>query len=283
MNIVFIILKFLHDGNFRQEIKTEDPEDVIEEYLDEYYSEGLSSVAFIDPNADDDEYLCKIEPSIEIQDVIQRTEIKHEPEVTFNGEWSSDDDNDYDDGFPDSDDKPLLSSKSTKSTERRKVKRKLTHETEPSEESPSKKSFWTHKMRNLSGKIACKYCDTIFKSKESQTEHVCKFLQCDPKNFICRICHKELSRKTFSNHLHETLDCQYCNKKFVNPRNMKAHIEKLHKGEKFIPPQKKSHDDYIKMREAMEESVRETSVKKPKVQYPRKKERFECGKKIVTR
>ena len=267
----------MRDRNFRQEIKTEDPEYVVEEYLDEYYAEGLSSVAFIDPNADYDEYLCKKEPNVEIQAVNVITEFKNEPEVTFNGEWSSDEDNDYDNGFPDSDDKPLVSSKSTKPTERRKLKRKPS-----SEESSAKKSFWTHKMRNLSGKIACKYCDTIFKSKESQAEHVCKFLQCDPKNFICRICHKELSRKTFSNHLHETLDCQYCNKKFVNPRNMKAHIEKLHKGEKFIPPQKKSHDDYIKMREALEESVRETNVKKPKVQYPRKKERFECGKKFET-
>lgn len=255
-------------NDFRQEIKEEDPAEIIEEYLDEYYTEGLSSVAFIDPNAEADEAFCKVEPSVKIEElksqVVVHQEVKYEPEPTFDGKWSSDeDDDDFDDNFQDSDDR-------TSTTKTKKTSKKSSDET-------SRKSFWSHKMRNLSGKIACKYCDTIFKSKEAQAEHSCKYLQCDPKNFICRICNKELSKKTFSNHLHETLDCQYCNKKFVNPRNMKAHIEKLHRGEKFIPPKKKSHDDYIKMKEAMEEST-EIGVKKPKPQYPRKKERFECGK-----
>jgi hypothetical protein len=80
-----------------------------------------------------------------------------------------------------------------------------------------------HKYHQLTGKAACKYCETTYKSKGSLKMHQqqCKYLQCDPKNFICRVCGKELSKKTFSNHLHETLDCQYCNKSFVNPRNLK--------------------------------------------------------------
>jgi hypothetical protein len=227
-------------------------------------------VAFIDPNAEDDEIHCKMEPTVEIEELKARVALhSDDPEPTFDGRWSSDDE-DYYYGFPETEEKTVI--KQEKIQERRKSSKK------PSDEgSSSRKSFWSHKMRNLSGKIACKYCDTIFKSKEAQAEHNCKYLQCDPRNFICRICDKELSKKTFSNHLHETLDCQYCNKKFVNPRNMKAHIEKLHKGENFVPPKKKSHDEYIRMKEAMEESSLETGVKKPKTQYPRKKERFECG------
>lgn len=135
-------------------------------------------------------------------------------------------------------------------------------------------------MRSLAGKIACKYCDTVFATKNDQSLHQCQYLQCDPKNFICRICNKELSRKTFSNHLHETLDCQYCGKTFVNPRNMKAHIEKQHKKEEFIPPQKKNHDDYLKFKESHETALKEVA-KRERPRYQKKKERFECGKTII--
>lgn len=75
----------------------------------------------------------------------------------------------------------------------------------------------------LTGKSACKYCENYFKTKEMLRKHFdnCKYLQCDKRNYICRICNKELSKKTFSNHLHESLECQYCFKSFVNPRNLK--------------------------------------------------------------
>ncbi|CAG9799151.1 unnamed protein product [Chironomus riparius] len=110
-----------------------------------------------------------------------------------------------------------------------------TFESEIKTNNNSKKQH--HKFHQLTGKAACKYCETVFKSKESLKQHNCKYLECDPKNFICRICNKELSKKTFSNHLHEgILDCQYCSKSFVNPRNLKTHIKKIHKNEKFIPP-----------------------------------------------
>jgi len=46
--------------------------------------------------------------------------------------------------------------------------------------------------------------------------------------------------------LHEgILDCQYCSKSFVNPRNLKTHIKKIHKNEEFIPP-KSPNRSYIK-------------------------------------
>lgn len=142
-----------------------------------------------------------------------------------------------------------------------------------------------HKSRQLTGKAACKYCDTVFKSKESLKMHDCPYLQCNPKNFICRICKKELSKKTFSNHLHETLDCQYCGKQFVNPRNMKTHIMRAHKGEKFIPPNFPNRDflDNPEDRDEINEpsldattglmTVKSEHMKK---RYPRKTGRFEC-------
>lgn len=94
-----------------------------------------------------------------------------------------------------------------------------------SEELPpvNKSKKQQHKHHQLTGKTACKYCETTYKSKQSLQMHqfICKYLQCDPKNFICRICGKELSKKTFSNHLHETINCKFCTKSFVNPRNLK--------------------------------------------------------------
>lgn len=92
-------------------------------------------------------------------------------------------------------------------------------------------AFGKHKMRKLVGVPACRYCDSIFTDRKERDAHDCKYLKCDPKNFICRFCGKELSRKTFSNHVHESAACQYCGKKVLNPRQMKKHIQSRHKGE----------------------------------------------------
>lgn len=116
----------------------------------------------------------------------------------------------------------------------------------------------------------------------------CKYLQCDPKNFICRICNKELSKKTFSNHLHEgVLDCQYCGKAFVNPRNLKTHIKKLHSKEQYVPP--KSPDRSFVKELDIEDDEEETrldeqtgliiskpAVENPKKKYIKKTGRYEC-------
>lgn len=141
-----------------------------------------------------------------------------------------------------------------------------------------------HKFHQLTGKAACKYCETMFKSKDALRNHACKYLQCDPKNFICRICSKELSKKTFSNHLHETLDCQYCLKAFVNPRNLKTHIKNIHKNEEFVPP-KSPNRIFFKELDIVETEVRldeetgiitEDGAEKEKKKYVRKKGRYEC-------
>lgn len=152
------------------------------------------------------------------------------------------------------------------------------------DQSRSKKQH--HKTHQLTGKAACKYCETVFKNKELKNAHECKYLQCDPRNFICRVCGKELSRKTFSNHLHETLDCQYCLKSFVNPRNLKTHIMKLHTTEEYIEPRSPKYKPLDLVTEDIPEHLDEetglivpTAIvkeKKPRKRYPRKTGRYEC-------
>lgn len=150
------------------------------------------------------------------------------------------------------------------------------------DQSKSKKQH--HKTHQLTGKAACKYCETVFKNKELKNAHECKYLQCDPRNFICRVCGKELSKKTFSNHLHETLDCQYCNKSFVNPRNLKTHIMKLHTTEEYIAPRSPKYKPLELVTEDIPEHLDEETglivssakEKKSRKRYPRKTGRYEC-------
>lgn len=243
---------------------------IVEEYLEEYYEDdGAIQMSFVDPNVSPPAtpVVVKKEPKlekIEVEDAsyaIPSAMLDHQytvPQQTFDGNFSSDENGESSDG-------EFFSKSPKKRSENGK---------------PLK-----HKLRQLTGKPACKYCDTIFASKESLKMHICEYLQCDPKNFICRICNKELSKKTFSNHLHETLDCQYCGKKFVNPRNMKAHINKIHQGEEFIPPKSPNKELFQELGikdEAVEPVLDETtgllvSWNRPrKKKYPRKKGRFEC-------
>lgn len=277
-----------------------------EETYDECYDDKslvLSQVPFIDPSVPFEEVACKTEPRVEIEEIdnekVQLNDVKlnlaEKPAIplviqqsTFDGNWSDDDDNESfggedfaNDDFPDSDDEPLAFLKEEKDKPKKKQK---TMQTTPATNNTnndksvkqlSRDSFWSHKSKSLAGKIACKYCDTIFETKDEQTAHICKYLQCDRRNFICRICNKELSKKTFSNHLHETLACQYCNKKFVNPRSMKTHILKQHKGKKLVAP--RTYKDRREILMAVKQEIEaETGIKR-KV-YPKKKLRLECGK-----
>lgn len=94
-----------------------------------------------------------------------------------------------------------------------------------------------YKVRSLTGVPYCKFCDTVFMNRKEKQAHVCQYLQCsDSKNYICRVCNKELSKQSFSSHYHDAAGCQYCGKKFLNPRDIKEHIENVHKGEEFHPP-----------------------------------------------
>lgn len=259
---------------FRQEFKEEE-EEIIEEYLDEYLVAGeVIETSFVDATESDSK--MHNHTIFTIQEVTENDENVREsrsiPEAildhqymisqpTFDGNYSSND------------------SEPVSDCEVFKVKKAKLEKSDT--EKPKR-----HKLRQLTGKSACKYCDTVFQSKESLKMHVCEYLQCDNKNFICRICKKELSKKTFSNHLHETLDCQYCGKKFVNPRNMKTHIKKVHKGEKFLPPLSPDRNLYANF-EDRDETVEPVldeitglmvSTKNRRKKYPRKTGRFECGK-----
>lgn len=221
---------------------------------------------FVDTSFHFDEVPCLTETKSIRQIIIKQSEPSPTPpdpsfdattniEPTFDGKWSSDEDNDNNSDASDDEYSTALK----KPSRRRKGQSKT---------SESRKHFWSHKLTSLQGKIGCKYCDTVFRTKIGLSEHICKYLQCDPKNFICRVCHKELSKKTFSNHLHETLDCQFCGKKFVNPRNMKAHLRMQHNfTDKLLPAKREIETDET-----------ENIVKEEKIRKPRKKEKLECGK-----
>ena len=246
-------------------------------------------MSFIDPNVPFEEFACKTEPNIEIEEIDEKVDFKiqpktepkseatkPEPEPTFDGNWSSDDDATYvnDDSF-DSDDEPLSKLKL-------KVPQKKTVKTVSKEEffdkpdqSHTRDFFWSHKKNSLAGKIACKYCESIFETRDEQVAHDCKYLKCHARNFICRVCGKELSRKTFSNHLHETLACQYCNKKFVNPRSMKTHMMRQHKVQNLVAP-----TTYKERREILNQQKEIENGGKRKT-YPKKRIQRECGKETM--
>jgi KRAB domain-containing zinc finger protein len=222
---------------FRTEIKTEPKEENFSS--DDDYFSPPAAINFVDPNTPYEHIECKVEVknedfySSESESLPSPVpDSPKAPEPTFNGVWSDDEDYQapsFDGGDSgSSEDEPLSNVKAKIKAEAKKPNKRRANRN-------ARDSFWRHKDTTLIGKPACKYCVTIFATKEEQHEHVCPYLDCDKKNFICRICKKELSKKTFSNHLHENLSCQFCKKKFVNPRAMKKHIARLHKGEKFEP------------------------------------------------
>lgn len=206
-----------------------------------------------------EEIKIKIEPKIEITEDIQLPPAPV-PTKTFDGNWSSSDESDdgnFNVDMPDfgnssssdSDDKPLITLKkemnaSSNGAQVEKIKTESETKSASKNKKKSKKKAkksskakldpqsifpdTARKRSKLTGKNACKYCETVFKDKAALVEHVCKYLTSDKKNFICRICNKELSKGTFSNHHHELSECPYCEKEFVNPRNMKRHIRNAH-------------------------------------------------------
>lgn len=207
--------------------------------------------------------------------------IEKYPGNTFNGNWSDENPDDQNDDFDGSDDTKLS---------RRERARQRREGLSEAELRLGGIAFAKHKIRNLRGVPCCRYCDTIFATVVDKKKHVCKYLQCDPKNFICRFCFKERSKATFSNHVHEAVECQYCGKKILNPRNMKLHIQKKHQGEKYIPPKERSTEDlekYLKQKEfeeaeihAKREQIRQdeylSRIKKLRENYSKKNIRYQC-------
>lgn len=200
----------------------------------------------------------------------------HEDQHDDNNDNYHDDVPDNNDGFSSSDDEFLVKKKpklemSIKSkkipqlTEERPMP-KLTPKPKPKrgQNAGTRSHFWSHKRNIMVGKIGCKYCETFFSTKPEKEAHKCKYLKCDPKNFICRVCGKELSKRTFSNHLHETLACEYCKKTFVNPRNMKEHIKKQHSDKEF------KHSQAVLFADRQKEHEMHKNI------------RLECGKLFTT-
>lgn len=230
--------------SFRTEIKTEIPDS--EQYSsDEPQALGES----------DDEPLSFFTPKQLSQAQNKSTLF----ESTFDGNWSSDDQvNDLSDfNLPD------LRNKTPSSKANRLFK--TSH-------------------RTSSGRHYCKYCESEFSSYKEKDMHfpVCEYLQCDQKKFICRICKKQLSKESFKNHIHDSLSCKKCNKKFVNPRSMKAHMKKKHEIDISI---RKYDDDHPGDKtEAADSMLAPLEIgytiptKRQRQKKPRRTEKVECGK-----
>lgn len=265
----------------RLEIKDEieeEAEEIIEEYLDECFEDNDETLPlpFVDPNINQTVITIvemKSEQELQIEDINDHFKTYKIVPAILDHQYMTQDQETFDGKFS-SDEIDEVSEEEFVMKTKIKVEKENTIKVQ------------RHKLRQLTGKSACKYCDTIFKSKDTLKMHFCQYLQCDPKNFICRVCGKELSKKTFSNHLHETLSCQYCGKDFVNPRNLKVHLQTFHKDEKFIPPNSPNlsvFEQFQNQDETMEPVLDEETgliitTKVPKKKYPRKTGRFECGK-----
>lgn len=211
-----------------------------------------------------------------------KTNAPQQAEATFDGQWSSDEQELELEDYADDD----ISDLEIKQAFRDKKPKK------------SRAEWGKHKKIDLKGKPVCRYCESEFWTFTAKVEHleVCEYLQCDPKNFICRICCKELSKKTFSNHLHETLDCPHCGKSFVNPRNLRTHILKQHDVEpseelrQELQVFKTEIEKSTEFQEDSEPGEEVTSELEDEVLPPKKprggrgkmkeKRRFECGNKI---
>lgn len=205
----------------RQEIKDEPVEESDTETI-EYNEPSVyipQSVTFVDPDKSLDDIQIKEEdvPKLKKEEQINADDNFDANENfnvgTFDGNWTSDDDNgsiDFDTPVVanqiSSNNDNNNSSSGGEGSKKKRIKRKMHKITDLR----AKITLAKHKFRNLRGRFACRYCDTVFANKDEKGEHKCKYLECDAKNFICRFCNKELSRKTFSNHVHEALNCQYC-------------------------------------------------------------------------
>lgn len=197
-------------------------------------------------------------PAVPFLEVEVKTEPEEPLESTFSGNWSDEDNEplaNLKDDFEFNPPSPSTKKKQLPRRVRAKIFReKLTE----AELRAGGVAFGKHKMRKLVGVPACRYCDSIFVNRQERDAHDCDYLKCDPRNFICRICGKELSKKTFSNHVHEAAECQYCGKKVLNPRQMKKHIATRHKGEDYKPPVQRNKDEiekYIEEKQKAEAHV----------------------------
>ncbi|KAG5668468.1 hypothetical protein PVAND_016408 [Polypedilum vanderplanki] len=275
----------------KQEIKDEPPD----QYEDVDFTPAIpfnyeAAPVFIDPDLNADGVVIKKEPKVEKSDSEEYYDASA-PEKTFDGHWTSDSDDDSFEFNVSDAPKPETIVTENGEVKKKRIKRKMHKITDLR----SKITLAKHKFRNLRGRLACRYCDKVFIDRDEKKAHKCPYLDCDPKNFICRFCDKELSKKTFSNHVHEALNCQYCGRKILNPRNMKLHIQKKHKGEKYVPPKEKNRkkqiEEYVKQKIEEEAEImmrlKENPKKEIRKYYPKKKTNMRlqcdlCGKTLAS-
>lgn len=158
---------------------------------------------------------------------------------------------------------------------------------------PEKQQERTNQTEHQASKFFCRYCDTNFNDRNEQWMHLCKFLQCNPNNYICRVCCKEVSKKSFDDHVHnEKYECKICEVVFYTLKDFTSHNSNIHKTDPDVPPKKRIESNQTSSNESSEMRIekpincllRRKGVR-TKVKYPRKKQRFECdlcGKYLVS-
>jgi hypothetical protein len=83
--------------------------------------------------------------------------------------------------------------------------------------------------------LKCHYCDEKFDSKLNKKLHACKFLECPPGKFICKLCGVTRRRKAFSDHMKKKhgnkkseikipFECDLCRNKITKYENLKYHM-----------------------------------------------------------
>lgn len=239
-----------------EEEEKEKEDDLLEETMnaDVERSPARPGIPFVDSSLD-----VLITPKKEFSE-----EIKKRPEATFDGRWSSDDEEEP--GLEEVADEDISDFEIKQAYREMKPRR-------------TRLGWGRFKNEDVRGRPICKYCECEFWTLRAKVEHmeVCQFLQCNPKNFICHVCCQELPKKTFSNHVHETLDCPHCGKVFTNVRSQQIHIEKQHgvkpleEPKQEVPEEPKSAD----VPDDLPETV--VAAKSVSSETNKGKQKLECG------
>lgn len=192
--------------------------------------------------------------------------IQQEKNLDFGNSDDSDKDftwdpNNFDDFQWDSSDDNLLQEKSQTKQEKSKSSRKNLKEIlKDYQIKRDSKQIEERKKQKMTGKKGCKYCSTIFKTKSELDSHKCEYLKCDPDKYICRICSKELFKKSFTSHAYSVhgehkLKCSYCSKTFKENTKLKLHLS-THTGKDYKAISKYCKLYLFKFQESMLINVR---------------------------
>jgi hypothetical protein len=151
-----VILLIISPPSSRQEIKDEPPDE--EEIVAADFPLLQVAPVFVDPDyGADPDVKVKKEPKVESSDPEDYYDASA-PEKTFDGHWTSDSDGSFEFDVPTQPQPVRTVVTETGEIKKKRIKRKMHKITDLR----SKITLAKHKFRNLRGRLACRYCDTIF-------------------------------------------------------------------------------------------------------------------------